>query len=80
MIPNNRLTIKFPDRETRNKFRRVYSGNSWSHHPNYDGSFTDDETLFGGTIYLYMERNRVKDLTRLRQDVELYKGEIMIGD
>lgn len=77
---SNRLTIKFPDRESRNKFRRVYSGDIWSYHPNYNGSLTDDETLFGSAIYLYLERNHVKDFTRLRQDVELYNGEIMISD
>lgn len=76
----NRLTIKFPSRESRSSFIRSYRGNSWSYHPNYDGSFREDETLGGHTPYLYMERDHVKDFARLYQDIAFFHGQVMIDD
>ena len=75
---NNDLVIEFPNKEARDSFRRVYSGNIWSHHPNYSGTFVDDMILGSWTPLLHMERDKIMNFLRLRQDLSFFEGRIRI--
>ncbi len=75
---NNDLVIEFPNKEARDSFRRVYSGTFWSHHPNYCGTFVDDMILGSWTPLLHMERDKIMNFLRLRQDLSFFEGRIRI--
>lgn len=77
---NNRLIIEFPTSNLRNEFRRAYSGNSFSYHPNYSGTFVDDMVLGSGTPLLHMERDKIVNFQRLVQDLSLFHGKIRVNE
>lgn len=79
-MSNNNLVIEFPNSILRSEFRRAYSGNFYTHHPNYSGTFVDDFILGSGTPLLHMERDKIVDFRRLAQDVSLYQGKIRINE
>lgn len=75
---NNWLVIEFPTSNLRSEFRRAYSGNFYTHHPNYSGTFVDDMVLGSGTPLLHMERDKIVNFQRLVQDLFLYRGKIRV--
>lgn len=79
---DNRVTILFTSQEDRAKFKNLYRGKGeyfvWSYE-NYNGSLVEDRYLGCNTKFLlHLEREKVKDFRRLKQDVENFKGTILL--
>lgn len=79
---NNRVTILFYSQDDRAKFKSLYRGTGEyfvRSYENYNGSLIEDRYLGCNTQFLlHLERDKVKDFRRLKQDVERFKGKILL--
>lgn len=75
---NDVIRISFANRDDMAAFMQLYRGTIWSHYDNYNGVVSTDRHLFMHDDWVVLERSKVVNFSRLRQDVDMYRGKIML--
>lgn len=75
---NDKICISFKNREDMSAFMNLYRGTIWSHYENYTGTVKTNRHLFMHDDWVELERAKVVNFSRLRQDVDMYRGTIML--
>lgn len=75
---NDSICISFANPNDMAAFIRLYRGTTWSHYDNYKGVVRTDRHLFMHDDWVVLERSKVVNFSRLRQDVDMHKGTIML--
>ncbi len=75
---NNSICISFANPNDMAAFMKLYRGTLWSHYENYTGVVKTDRHLFMHDDWVVLERDKVVNFSRLRQDVDIYRGKIML--
>lgn len=75
---NDSICISFANPNDMIAFMKLYRGTIWSHYSNYTGTVKTDRHLFRHDDWVVLERSKVVNFSRLRQDVDMHRGTIML--